>query len=70
MDVNNEVAKHTFLQGIGDLASSVNNSASDHPNCGDVRLTSLVLSVQLIRGSPKKQQKVKLVRFETALTSW
>jgi len=36
MDVNNEVAKHMFLQGTDDLASSVNNSASDHPKCRDV----------------------------------
>jgi len=42
MDVNNEVAKHMFLQGTDDLASSVNNSASDHPKCSDVRVTSVV----------------------------
>jgi hypothetical protein len=42
MDVNNEVTKHIFLQGTDDLACSVSNSASDHPNCSDVRLTSMV----------------------------
>jgi hypothetical protein len=42
MDVNNEETKHMFLQKTDDLASSVSNSASDHPNCSDVRLTSVV----------------------------
>jgi len=42
MDVNYEVTKHMFLQGTDDLDSSVSNSASDHPNCSDVRLTSVV----------------------------
>jgi hypothetical protein len=42
MDINNEVTKHMFLHGTDDLASSVSNSASDHPNCSDVRLTSVV----------------------------
>ena len=42
MDVNNEVTKHMFLQGIDDLASSVKNSAFDHPRSSDVRLTSVV----------------------------
>jgi hypothetical protein len=44
MDVNNEVTKRMFLQGTDDLASSVSNSASDHPNCSDVRLTSEFLN--------------------------
>jgi hypothetical protein len=34
-----------FLQGTDDLASSVSNSASDHPNCSDVRLTSVVFLI-------------------------
>jgi len=42
LDVNNEVTKHMFLQGTDYLASSVSNSAFDHLNCGDVRLTSVV----------------------------
>jgi hypothetical protein len=42
MAVNNEVTKHMFLHGTDDLASSVSNSASDRPNCRDVRLTSVV----------------------------
>jgi len=42
MDVDNEVTKHMFLQGTYDLASSINNPAFDHPNCSDMRLTSLV----------------------------
>jgi hypothetical protein len=42
MDANNEVTKHMFLQGTDDLASSVSNSESDHPNCSEVRLTSVV----------------------------
>jgi hypothetical protein len=41
MGVNSEVTKHMFLQGNDDLTSSVSNSASDHPNCSDVRLTSV-----------------------------
>jgi hypothetical protein len=41
MGVNSEVTKHMFLQGNDDLNSSVNNSASNHPNCSDVRLTSV-----------------------------
>jgi len=42
MDMNNEVTKHTFLHGTDDLASSVSNSASDHPFRSDVRLKSIV----------------------------
>jgi hypothetical protein len=42
MDINNKITKHMFLHGTDDLASSVSNSASDHPNCSDVRLTSVV----------------------------
>jgi hypothetical protein len=42
MDIKNEVTKHMFLHGTDDLASSVSNSASDHPNCSDVKLTSVV----------------------------
>jgi len=42
MDVDNEVTKYRFLQGTYDLASSINNPAFDHPNCSDVRLTSVV----------------------------
>jgi hypothetical protein len=42
MDVNNEVTKHMFLQVTVDLANSVSNSASDRPNCSDVRLTYVV----------------------------
>ena len=42
MDVDNEVTKHRFLQGTYDFASSINNPAFDHPNCSDVRLTSVV----------------------------
>jgi hypothetical protein len=41
MDVNIEVTKHMFLQGTDDLASSISNSASDHPNCSDVKITSV-----------------------------
>jgi len=42
MNVDNEVTKHMFLQGADDSASSINNSAFDHPRCSDVRLTSVV----------------------------
>jgi hypothetical protein len=48
VNVNNEVSKHTFLQGTDDLTSSVSNSASDHPNYSDVRPTSVIFS-QYIR---------------------
>jgi hypothetical protein len=41
MDVNNEVTKHMFVQTHDDLASSVSNSAPAHPNCSDVRITSV-----------------------------
>jgi hypothetical protein len=41
MDVNNEETKHMFVRANDDLASSVSNSAPDHPNCSDVRITSV-----------------------------
>jgi hypothetical protein len=50
MDVNNEVTKHLFLQGTEDLASSFSNSASDHPNCSDVGLTSVVFLISAATG--------------------
>jgi hypothetical protein len=49
MNVGNEVTKHTFLQGTDNLASSVTNSTSYHPNCCDVKLTSVVFSIHLKR---------------------
>jgi len=42
MDVSNEVSKHTFLHGTDDLTSFVSNSASDHPNCSDVKSSSVI----------------------------
>ena len=42
MDMNNEVTKHMILHGTDDLASSVSNSAYDHPFRSDVRLKSVV----------------------------
>jgi len=42
MDVDNEVKKHSFLQGTYDLVRSFNNHAFDHTNCSDVRLTSVI----------------------------
>jgi hypothetical protein len=42
MNVDNEVTKHIFLQGMDNLASSVTSSISSHPSCRDVRLSSVV----------------------------
>ena len=42
LDVNNEVTKHMFVEATDDLGISVSNSAPDHPNCSNVRLTSVV----------------------------
>jgi len=79
MDVDNEVTKHMFLQGTDDLASSVNNSAFDHPRCSDVRLTSVVFlnsaeTESLIDGHainiPHKEaeSEVSIVRDSSGLT--
>ena len=74
MNVNNEVTKHLFLQGTDDLANSVRDSASDHPNCSEVRLTSVVFlnssdTEGLIDGHtinfPHKGAE-SVVRFQTA----
>ena len=75
VDVNCEVTEHVFVQRTDDLASSVNNCASDHTNCSDVKLTPVVLlnsteTEGLIDGHtiniPHKEQKMTLLRYGTA----
>ena len=59
MDVSNEVSKHMFLQGTGNVTSSISSSASDHQNCCDVRSSSVVFLNTLDTEGPIDGRNIK-----------
>jgi len=76
MDMNNEVTKHMILHGTDDLASSVSNSAYDHPFRSDVRLKSVVFlnssdTDGLLDGhtinTPHKREEIEVITVRDSL---